>query len=215
MPTGRRARRRSRSWPTSAGSPIRRARAAASAPPGLEAAGAYIEARFKRARPRARRATRRLPPAIPGAHRRQGRAGDRAAARRRGRSARDASSRSASRPAARRRGPLVLAGYGIVDKALDIDDYARLDVKGKIVVVRRFVPEHPALCDARAPAPRRRPAPEGLARARARRARARRRRLARRVPKDAPRRTGSRPREPPLLARRAPSGLRRRRASRS
>ncbi|MBV9945218.1 MAG: M28 family peptidase, partial [Myxococcales bacterium] len=35
--------------------------------------------------------------------------------------------------------PLAFAGYGIVDGA--IDDYAHLDVKDKIVVVRRFVPE--------------------------------------------------------------------------
>ncbi|HEY8923060.1 MAG TPA: PA domain-containing protein, partial [Polyangia bacterium] len=38
-------------------------------------------------------------------------------------------------------GALVLAGYGIVDKESKIDDYAGLDVKGKIVVVRRFAPE--------------------------------------------------------------------------
>jgi Tol biopolymer transport system component len=41
-------------------------------------------------------------------------------------------------------GPLVLAGYGIVDHGHDIDDYAHLDVRGKVVVVRRFVPEHAA-----------------------------------------------------------------------
>jgi Tol biopolymer transport system component len=40
--------------------------------------------------------------------------------------------------------PLVLAGYGLVDAEAKIDDYARLDVKGKVVVVRRFVPEGPA-----------------------------------------------------------------------
>ncbi len=38
-------------------------------------------------------------------------------------------------------GPLVLAGYGLRDTAAGIDDYAHLDVRGKIVVVRRFVPE--------------------------------------------------------------------------
>jgi hypothetical protein len=42
-------------------------------------------------------------------------------------------------------GPLVFAGYGLVDKDLKIDDYAGIDARGKIVVVRRFVPEHPAL----------------------------------------------------------------------
>src|SRR5262249_11280727 len=38
------------------------------------------------------------------------------------------------------RGDLVLAGYGISDKDLGIDEYDKLDVKGKIAVVRRFVP---------------------------------------------------------------------------
>jgi Tol biopolymer transport system component len=41
--------------------------------------------------------------------------------------------------------PLVLAGYGLQDAELGIDDYKGLDVKGKIVVVRRFVPEHEKL----------------------------------------------------------------------
>ena len=41
-------------------------------------------------------------------------------------------------------GKLVLAGYGLRDPANHIDDYAGLDVKGKLVVVRRFVPDHPA-----------------------------------------------------------------------
>mgnify|MGYP000947955617 CR=1 FL=1 len=36
---------------------------------------------------------------------------------------------------------LVYAGYGIVAADLGVDDYAKLDVKKKIVVVRRFVPE--------------------------------------------------------------------------
>jgi hypothetical protein len=38
-------------------------------------------------------------------------------------------------------GALVLAGYGLGDKDAGVDDYAHLDVKGKIVVVRRFAPE--------------------------------------------------------------------------
>ncbi|MDY7231671.1 M20/M25/M40 family metallo-hydrolase [Hyalangium rubrum] len=38
-------------------------------------------------------------------------------------------------------GQLVLAGYGIVEPSLKVDDYAKRDVKGKIVVVRRFVPD--------------------------------------------------------------------------
>jgi Tol biopolymer transport system component len=39
------------------------------------------------------------------------------------------------------RGRLVLAGYGVVAKELSVDDYRGLDVKGKLAVVRRFVPE--------------------------------------------------------------------------
>ena len=39
------------------------------------------------------------------------------------------------------KGELVFAGYGIVAKDLSVDDYAKLDVKKKIVVVRRFVPD--------------------------------------------------------------------------
>ena len=39
------------------------------------------------------------------------------------------------------KGPLVLAGHGIVDATLGVNDYAGLDVKGKIVVVRRFAPD--------------------------------------------------------------------------
>jgi Tol biopolymer transport system component len=38
-------------------------------------------------------------------------------------------------------GPLVLAGYGIVAPESKLDDYAKLDVKGKVVLVRRFAPE--------------------------------------------------------------------------
>lgn len=40
--------------------------------------------------------------------------------------------------------PVVLAGYGISDPELGVDDYAGLDVKGKIVLVRRFAPSTPA-----------------------------------------------------------------------
>jgi hypothetical protein len=39
------------------------------------------------------------------------------------------------------KGDVVLAGYGITATDLGVDDYAKLDVKGKIVLVRRFVPE--------------------------------------------------------------------------
>jgi hypothetical protein len=44
-------------------------------------------------------------------------------------------------------GPLVLAGYGIVSPEHRIDDYAKLDVKGKIVLVRRFAPENEQTSD--------------------------------------------------------------------
>jgi Tol biopolymer transport system component len=37
--------------------------------------------------------------------------------------------------------PLVLAGYGIVDKAKKRDDYQGVAARGKVVVVRRFVPD--------------------------------------------------------------------------
>ena len=39
------------------------------------------------------------------------------------------------------KGDLAFAGYGIVAKDPAVDDYAKLDVKKKIVVVRRFAPE--------------------------------------------------------------------------
>jgi len=42
------------------------------------------------------------------------------------------------------KGTLVLAGHGIVDPALGVNDYAGLDVRGKIVVVRRFAPDSAA-----------------------------------------------------------------------
>ncbi|WP_434391273.1 M28 family peptidase [Melittangium boletus] len=42
------------------------------------------------------------------------------------------------------KGDFVLAGHGIRAKELGVDDYAGLAVKGKIVVVRRFVPDTPA-----------------------------------------------------------------------
>ncbi len=38
-------------------------------------------------------------------------------------------------------GPLVLAGYGIADATLGRDDYAGLEMKERIALVRRFVPE--------------------------------------------------------------------------
>ncbi|HZN93752.1 MAG TPA: M20/M25/M40 family metallo-hydrolase, partial [Myxococcales bacterium] len=41
--------------------------------------------------------------------------------------------------------PLRLVGYGLVMPDLQVDDYAGADVKGKIAVVRRFVPDRPEL----------------------------------------------------------------------
>jgi Tol biopolymer transport system component len=42
-------------------------------------------------------------------------------------------------------GPLVLAGYGLEDAELGLDDFKGLEVKNKVVLVRRFAPEHPKL----------------------------------------------------------------------
>jgi Tol biopolymer transport system component len=42
-------------------------------------------------------------------------------------------------------GELVLAGYGVYAPELGVDDYASVEVKGKVVLVRRFVPDVPAL----------------------------------------------------------------------
>jgi Tol biopolymer transport system component len=46
--------------------------------------------------------------------------------------------------AAHAAGELVFAGYGIADKERQRDDYAGLSVKGKVVLVRRFVPDEPS-----------------------------------------------------------------------
>ncbi|MEW6432791.1 MAG: M20/M25/M40 family metallo-hydrolase [Myxococcota bacterium] len=43
------------------------------------------------------------------------------------------------------KGQAVLVGYGLKDAELGLDDYKGLNVKGKVAVVRRFVPEHPKL----------------------------------------------------------------------
>ncbi len=43
------------------------------------------------------------------------------------------------------KGKAALVGYGLEDPELGLDDYKGLDVKGKIVVVRRFVPENEKL----------------------------------------------------------------------
>jgi Tol biopolymer transport system component len=44
-------------------------------------------------------------------------------------------------------GPTVFAGWGIASAALGHDDYARVDAKGKIAVVRRFAPRDGAFAD--------------------------------------------------------------------
>ena len=49
--------------------------------------------------------------------------------------------------AGKAQGPLVLAGYGVVSAEHHLDDYAGLEVKGKIVLVRRFAPEGQRLPD--------------------------------------------------------------------
>ena len=165
--------RRIASSPTSPGSPTTRARAAASAPRastrrppsssarfgelGLEPAGEDGQGGRRSARLRGHRrvkvSRRRRSVVVDGK--------PLAARRVRGRvsfSARPASS-----------GDVVVAGYGIVATELARDDYKGKDVKGKIVVVRRFVPRRRPLRRRRGAAPLRRSALQGLDRPRARR----------------------------------------------
>jgi hypothetical protein len=111
---------------------------------GLEAAGAFIETRFK---------TLGLAPAGDGGTFRQSfsvRTGvtvESATAVRLGgaRLPREAFQPAGFSAIGNAVGPLVFAGFGLKDADSGSDDYAGLDVKGKIVVVRRFVPEHPSL----------------------------------------------------------------------
>ena len=111
--------------------------------PGLEAAGAYIEQRF--------RALGLQPAGDAGTFRqsfevRTGVTVDPSTGLRLdGAPAdRDAISPAGFSGSGRAAGPLVLAGYGLRDSESGIDDYAHLDVRGKVVVVRRFVPDRPA-----------------------------------------------------------------------
>ena len=111
---------------------------------GLEAAGAYIEERF--------RALGLQPGGDAGGYRQQfpvrtGLKVEPATALQVGGAAapRDTFEPLGFSAAGKAAGPLLLAGYGLVDKELGLDDYAGLDARGKIVVVRRFVPEHAAL----------------------------------------------------------------------
>lgn len=112
--------------------------------PGLEASGAYIEKRFKE--------MGLLPAGDKGTFRQafsvttklgveKGTAltlGDKAVAEGGFRPLAFSAEGSAS-------GKLVLAGYGIREKSLDVDDYKGVAARGNIVVVRRFVPERKEL----------------------------------------------------------------------
>jgi hypothetical protein len=111
---------------------------------GLEASGAFIETRFK---------TLGLQPAGEGGGYRQpftvrtGLAVEPATAVRLGgaRLPRESFQPAGFSAIGNVVGPLAFAGFGVRDPESGTDDYANLDVKGKIVVVRRFAPEHPSL----------------------------------------------------------------------
>ncbi|MFO0551793.1 MAG: M28 family peptidase [Polyangiaceae bacterium] len=107
---------------------------------GLEASGAYIEARFKELG---------LEPAGENGSYRQafdvtvsveGAAGLTVD----GAKIEGAKPLSFSSPADAVEGDLVLAGYGIKDDALGRDDFKGINLKDKIAVLRRYVPEDPA-----------------------------------------------------------------------
>ena len=111
---------------------------------GLEAAGAFIEARFKE--------LNLLPAGDAGGYRQSFpvRTGLKVEPGTSLRIDKTAVARDAFEPlgfsaTGKASGPLVLAGYGLVDKELGLDDYEGVDPRGKIVIVRRFVPEHAAL----------------------------------------------------------------------
>lgn len=111
---------------------------------GIDAAGAYLEARFKALglEPAGNDGGYRVPFAVttkvkPGAATMLKVAGKAAAP--------EDFTPLGSSAQAKVKGPAVLAGYGIQDAALGLDDFKGLNVKGKVVVVRRFVPEHPKL----------------------------------------------------------------------
>lgn len=111
---------------------------------GLDAAGAWLEARFQALglEPLGDKGTFRQPFEVttkvsPGAKTKLVIAGKAAAA--------PEFSPMAFSAQTSVKGQAVLAGYGIQNAELGIDDYAGRSVKGKIVVVRRFVPEHEKL----------------------------------------------------------------------
>ena len=105
---------------------------------GLDAAGAYIEERFRAlglAPAGARRLSASRSPCVTSV-----KSSRRRARRRRRRSSRPTSFVPLGFSArGKASAPLVLAGYGLRDADVGIDDYAGLDVQRKIVVVRRFV----------------------------------------------------------------------------
>jgi hypothetical protein len=110
---------------------------------GLDAAGAYIEERF--------RALGLKPAGDGGGYRqvfqvRTGVTVEPATALKVGGTtvARDAFEPAGFSGSGKAAGQLVLAGYGIRDEGAGVDDYAHVDVRGKIAVVRRFVPDLPA-----------------------------------------------------------------------
>ena len=162
--------------------------------------------------PRAGRRRRRLPAGVPGAHRPEGRARDRAAPRRARLSRATRSSRSGFSATGKAVGPLVLAGL----RPASTRSSASTTTPGSTCAARSSScaassPSTPSLSTPERAAARRRPAPEGLARARARRARRCWSSICRRARRTRPP-TGSRRRAAAVAA--APERLRRRRASR-
>ncbi|HEV8548604.1 MAG TPA: M20/M25/M40 family metallo-hydrolase, partial [Polyangiaceae bacterium] len=112
--------------------------------PGLVASGAYIEQRFKDLglEPAGDRGSFRQSFVVPTAL--QKGEGTGFAVDGKPLDAKDFAPLGFSPQKAGAQGDLVLAGYGIVDKEKQRDDYAGLAVRGKIALVRRFVPEGPS-----------------------------------------------------------------------
>ncbi len=189
---GRRARRRrSHRSPTCAGSPIPRARGAASAPRASTPPAPTSRSASARSGLRAGRRRRRLPPAVRRTHRRHRRGPRRRLATRRHGAAAPTSfvPLGLLGAAARPSGPLVLAGYGLRDRRRR---HRRLRGPRRQRQDRRRAPLRaraaPRTTTPERAAPRGRSAPEGVGRARARRARAAGRRLRRRHPRRTRRR---------------------------
>jgi Tol biopolymer transport system component len=108
---------------------------------GLEAAGSYVEQRFRELGLGVSRQTFEVTTALRVAPTTSVTLG------------RSALAKDAFRPLGfsakgKARGRLVLAGHGLVDSKLGLDDYRGITAKGAIVVVRRFVPEVASLGDA-------------------------------------------------------------------